>query len=320
MGHKANQWVGLWRSYFITLRSLHFHRYFRKTGGPEWPPSRIIEDEETALRVGCARRFADGVDQNGRAAVFVEPEQSRGGGVAFDRQGSVFNGIHRGNLGPNGLERGLERIEQRSENEIGRGIGPDFLFGRRIRGLEILGQLGRPLRQIGGGQARRPSAPIERTPADAIGQAGESHCAAPGNSPNFIAGHAGIIRRGDRRGGIEPDARQILDVFRHQEFTRFQDQHAKIGLLPKPVNLLSAVGSVHAGTDHDGVKRRAAIIHRFVPGIADVAPENVAPKARLLHQNRIRRFDESLDHQMPPCSYSEVFPVIGFTIVSLLFG
>src|SRR5579864_2727621 len=179
---------------------------------------------------------------------------------------------------------------QRTEDEIvgyrGAGLVGGFVI---VALLQILLDRRGQREQLAIERARRPAAPIERPPRQAISQAWKFGIAGvPRQAPDFIAGHAilpdgtQIRDAGDRR-RVQSQPGQILRVLGQQERAAFQHQNAVAVELVRRKNVLGQRGTESAAADYDyaertGIGARVLVgaAHRFVHSVAYVTPENIA--------------------------------------------
>ena len=61
----------------------------------------------------------------------------------------------------------------------------------------------------------------------------------------------------------------------HQKWTGFQHQNAQRALTAPSRNLVRAIAAEHAAADNHHIKRGTAVFNRFIPGIANEAPEHI---------------------------------------------
>jgi len=135
----------------------------------------------------------DGIEQQVGAAVLVEGEQPGRGHrrLGLDRERSIFDQIRvHDRLEPS--PQPLDQLAFLGDEVVG---GPDAHFGfdRSVIRVQIRGGIARPGdltrrpgAEVGRSQPRRPSAPENRSPADAVGQSRKGLIAEPGVSPNQV--------------------------------------------------------------------------------------------------------------------------------------
>ena len=97
-------------------------------------------------------------------------------------------------------------------DEIGGDADTRLFLDAGVMIEKALSRRGGPAREVGIGEPWAPSAPIQGLAAEAVGKAREVDVATPTDTPHQLARHTRIVRGIDRRGHIEADIREILDV------------------------------------------------------------------------------------------------------------
>ena len=134
--------------------------------------------------------------------------------------------------------------------------------------------------QIARREARTPSAPIDRFPADAVGESREIDVATPRQAPHELAGLLRIVRRRDRARHIEPQSREILHVLGDEKASCVEEQHTFVCRAPK--DLRRTVRAIHAGADDDRREGCTAVARRLFPRAACEAAQHVHGERRVL--------------------------------------
>ncbi len=144
-------------------------------------------------------------------------------------------------------------------------------------------------------QARRPAAPVDRPPADVVGQAGKTDRRMPGQSPNFSERCAFRMALGAKTGDgtglavgefvaqMTDAGGQVLVVLRDEERPAFQYQDAVVAGPVVGEQLLGDCGAEGTAADDDDVERAGIAAaaafgsagERLVEGVAQVTAEDV---------------------------------------------